>query len=321
MLKHSMESIQLKICMVVPLPPPYGGIANWYSLISKYVSEKKNIVFIPLNNASKSQRKKKSGVRPLFDRIVISGFELFSIRNAFYEIVREFNPDVVHITTSGQLAIIRDIVLLRYAKRKGIPSVYHIRFGRVQDISKRDTIEWRMLKYAVSKADITIAIDRATELSLVSECRNADIRYIPNPFDIRIIENIRSSSSKRKRIVFIGWVIKTKGIEELLEAWDNLNEVSRHYSLEIIGPGEKNYITELNNKYFCNNVEFIGELNHDDVLNRLSVAKALILPSYTEGFPNSVLEAMALRIPVIATSVGAIPEMLADDCGFLIEPK
>lgn len=68
-------------------------------------------------------------------------------------------------------------------------------------------------------------------------------------------------------------------------------------------------------------VNFLGEKSNEEALRYISESQIFILPSYTEGFPNVVLEAMALKTPVIATTVGAIPEMLSDNCGILIEPK
>ena len=60
---------------------------------------------------------------------------------------------------------------------------------------------------------------------------------------------------------------------------------------------------------------------HDNVVEMMTTSEIFILPSYTEGCPNVVLEAMGYRVPVIASSVGAIPELLEDDCGCLIPPQ
>ena len=56
-------------------------------------------------------------------------------------------------------------------------------------------------------------------------------------------------------------------------------------------------------------------------MEAVAESEVFILPSYSEGFPNAVVEAMALKKPVIASAVGAIPEMLEGDCGILIEPR
>ena len=56
-------------------------------------------------------------------------------------------------------------------------------------------------------------------------------------------------------------------------------------------------------------------------MRRLATSSIAVLPSYTEGFPNFVLEAMSLGKPVVATAVGAIPEMVGDERGILIPPR
>ena len=56
-------------------------------------------------------------------------------------------------------------------------------------------------------------------------------------------------------------------------------------------------------------------------MERMAACDLLVLPSYTEGFPNVVLEAMALGKAIVATDVGAIPEMLEAKCGLLVKPK
>lgn len=309
----------IKVCMVAPVPPPYGGIANWYNLIMRYSAEKELPVdYSTINIAPK---KRSTDGRNLFDRIFVSGIEMMKKRNELKRVIKDFQPQVIHITTSGQLALIRDIVFLKLAKRNKIPTVYHIRFGRVQEIAEKNTLEWQLIKRAIGHSNITIAIDKTTEQVLRLKCKASRICYIPNPFDISTIKNISKDQKSSNSIVFIGWVVKTKGVEELLEAWDMLSDIHDKYTLSIVGPAENEYVCELKEKYQCEKVEFVGELKHEDALVTLSKANLFILPSYTEGFPNSVLEAMAVGTPIIATRVGAIPEMLSDQCGMLIDSK
>lgn len=68
-------------------------------------------------------------------------------------------------------------------------------------------------------------------------------------------------------------------------------------------------------------MHFYGEIRHSEAIKLLSETSIFILPSYTEGFPNVILEAMALGKCIIATDVGAIPDILSDGAGIIIKPK
>ena len=115
----------------------------------------------------------------------------------------------------------------------------------------------------------------------------------------------------RGRVVFVGHVVKTKGVCELVEACSRLRSLKE---LVIVGPcGEEM------KKHLCSMAQerdngewlfFKGEIPREKVFDELKQAVCLCLPSYTEGFPYVVMEAMALRVPVVATNVGAIDDML-----------
>lgn len=307
----------MKICMVVPVPPPYGGIANWTKLMDEYV---KGVDRVELSFVNTAPKKRSMEGRTLWDRVVVQGLEMFKMNKQLKRMLRAEKHDAVHMTTSGQLATFRDILMLKTAKKMGVPTVYHTRFGRIPEISQNNTGEWKRLKKAMGLASKVMVIDTKTLEAVKKYAPEANVCYVPNPFDMNKMANVKTTEELKKEVVFVGWVIKAKGVEELLCAWQNIAEKYSDWTLRIVGPYNEDYKKELEEKYSCKNVIFDGEKPHDEAMNLVSQASVFTLPSYTEGFPNAVLEAMALDTPVVATSVGAIPDMLCG-CGIVVEPQ
>lgn len=313
-----MGKRNLKIAMVASFPPPYGGISNWALIVEKYGSDR-DVDFININTTPVSR-----GLdgRTLYDRIVRQGMIMLKRRRELSSYINKEEMDAIHIATSGQLATIRDIMMLQLAKKRGIPTVYHLHFGRVAEIAKNKTKEWKLIKKAITLSEITVAIDEDTFRTIQEYIPSAVVEYIPNPFDMSKLEGISLNLIERKKIItYVGWVVNTKGIEELLDAWSEIRQQYPEYILNIVGPFKEEYKAELEKEFDVTGVNFMGEKSNEEALRYISESQIFILPSYTEGFPNVVLEAMALKTPVIATTVGAIPEMLSDNCGILIEPK
>jgi glycosyltransferase involved in cell wall biosynthesis len=170
----------------------------------------------------------------------------------------------------------------------------------------------------ISMARCVIAIDPATEESVKHRFPNIWILRIPNGVDLRELPASESPSSSRTAL-FLGWVIPKKGVEELVEAWANLKP--KGWRCVIAGPGSDKYREELRQRFHPDGLEFIPEQPHDNAMRLMAAADVFVLPSHTEGFPNVIIEAMAMGKPIIATQVGAIPEMLSDNCGVLIPPR
>jgi glycosyltransferase involved in cell wall biosynthesis len=310
-----MKAKMLKICFVVPIPPPYGGIANWTKLMCNYITNVRADVELSIINVAPKTRQTEG--RNLWDRVVNSGFRMIKQYRELNRIIRNSRPDVIHVTTSGRLAVIRDILLLKTAKKKGVPTVYHIRFGRIKEIAQKNTREWKLISKAMLLATEVMAIDNTTYKAIKKYIPTVNVVCVPNPIDISNLPEPVTSSSKT--IMFLGWVIKTKGIEELLLAWEKVYKENDDWRLRIVGPAKDEYLDYLKSHYSFEGVIYEGEKSHNEAMDLLNSSEIFILPSYTEGFPNSILEAMALSKPIIATRVGAIPDMLADNCGVLID--
>lgn len=307
---------KLRLCLAAPVPPPYGGIGNWVLLMKKHIGTRGDID-IDIINTAPTQRSIDG--RSLWDRVIVQGLLIFSKNKELKDVIRKNKPDVIHITTSGQLAIIRDIILLLTAKRKKVSSVYHIRFGRIKEISDKNSIEWRMISKAMLLASEVIAIDKTTYEAVRGKLPSVKLSYIPNPIDVSNLPEPKRNNNNT--ILFLGWVVKTKGIEELLAAWKHVRQEHEDWKLMIVGPCNEKYLTYLKTNYSLEGVEFTGEKDHESAIELLNNSGVFILPSYTEGFPNVVLEAMALAKPIIASRVGAIPDMLSEDCGLLINER
>ena len=90
--------------------------------------------------------------------------------------------------------------------------------------------------------------------------------------------------------------------------------IPENLKLRLIGPIDENIKSKLisfsKNKHNGSWLNFDGVKSKSEILKIMQESNALILPSYTEGFPNVVLEAMACGCPILASNVGAIPEMI-----------
>lgn len=105
----------LKICFIVPVPPPYGGIANWTQLMCNYITNVRTDVELSVINIAPKTRRTEG--RNLWNRIVDSGLDMLKQFRELNKVIKNKCPDVIHITTSGQFAVIRDILLLKAAER------------------------------------------------------------------------------------------------------------------------------------------------------------------------------------------------------------
>lgn len=314
--EHQYPSIEFKVCLVSPLPPPHGGIAHWTELIHRFARISGKVTFIQVDTAPRWR-----AINDIMLVKRIPGGALQFIRDyILFLVALQKKPNLIHLTTSGSLAAFRDLAMCITARLWRIPLVYHIRFGRVPEIAAANTFEWRMLAKVMQLTHVVMAITPDTAETIRQYLPDTHVEYTPNPIDLSELPTLIVEEEQDRNIaLFLGWVIPTKGVEELVQAWAELAPPG--WELLLVGPGEVAYQTDLLLRYNPRNLRFVGELTHIDAMQILAKSDLFVLPSYTEGFPNVVLEAMALGKPIIATTVGAINEMLSDGCGLLINPR
>ncbi len=128
--------------------------------------------------------------------------------------------------------------------------------------------------------------------------------------------------SERDNIVgYVGRFSEEKGIRNLLAAIQILSKSKEDMKFVLIGDGEmrQEIVHLLKHRRLTDRVTVTAWVPHEDLPRHLNTLKLLVLPSYTEGLPNIMLEAMACGVPVLATPVGAIPSEIQDrETGFLM---
>jgi glycosyltransferase involved in cell wall biosynthesis len=122
-------------------------------------------------------------------------------------------------------------------------------------------------------------------------------------------------------VLYLGWVIRDKGVFELVEAFLKLSDLD--IELWVAGDGDDLLaLKQQADSFNLKNIRFFGWVFNDQKMELLKKADIFVLPSYFEGLPNALLEAMASGIPVIASNVGGIPDLIQNGKnGFLAEPR
>jgi glycosyltransferase involved in cell wall biosynthesis len=305
----------IRICIVSPFPPPHGGIAQWANIIHDSIQHTDEISLIQINTTPYWRDVDDFSI---WKRMIGGAIQLCKDYFVFLKSLLK-QPHVIHLASSASLAVIRDLIICSTAKLLQIPVVYHLHFGRVPQIANTNTLEWRILALNLRLASVVISITPQTFETIVRYLPNTRVEYIPNPVcSFHEIQPVKIIPIKNQ-ILFLGWVIPTKGISELVQVWSEIN--SKDWELLIVGPGKVAYQTELINQYKPSNIKFVGEVQHIQAMQLVIQSDIFVLPSHTEGFPNVILEAMICGKPIIATSVGAIPDMLSPNCGLLIETQ
>lgn len=130
-----------------------------------------------------------------------------------------------------------------------------------------------------------------------------------------------SRKDRPVRLLFVGWLERDKGVFELIEACSRLAD-SRPFSLEIVGDGfaAESVRERLVERGLSDRVVCSGWLDTDGVERALRDADVFVLPSWSEGLPNAMIEAAAAGLALVVSSVGAVPDVMHDGFDALIVP-
>ncbi len=132
--------------------------------------------------------------------------------------------------------------------------------------------------------------------------------------------NVRRGG-KRLKVLFMGWITKNKGVFDLVELAASMGKEAPDFYLAGDGDAYEQLQKQIRNAGLQERVHLTGWLDFSEKLKYLQMADVFILPSYRDGYPNALLEAMASGLACIASDTGGIPDMMLNGkTGLLVQP-
>ncbi|MCP6718831.1 MAG: glycosyltransferase family 4 protein [Patescibacteria group bacterium] len=304
--------------------PVIGGLETWTQNIAERLSDKADIFIV---TGKVKDKPNKENLR----EVDISRTSLYSLRDLSYS-----SP--LYILTALPFIFLKSLFLIKKEKInichcQGFLSSFlgYLLFNltktpyvvTVQRLEKNSFL--RKLVYRNAKT--CIAASSAIKDYFI-EIGSKDIVVIPNGIDLRRFSNLDRKENRAKlgldnkfTIMTIARLEKVKGIRYLIQS---LPLLDINYQLLIVGDGsERESLENMVKKLGLDNkVEFLGQIQNEKIPDYLIVADCSILPSLKEGFGIVILEAIASKVPVVATRVGGILDIIEDEkTGLLVESK
>ncbi len=279
---------------------PKGGIAQVLKSYDTYIFDRFRFV---ANSDGKGGK-----LRKLFTAAI-------ALVKTVWQLVFDRKIAIVHIHTSSYRSFDRSAWFVRVAKLFGKKVVLHIHSGRFKNY------------YATRPRFVSRVLNHCDCIIVLSESWRAFVQGVTECQNIRILENIidepiRLETDRNEQVfklLFLGLITRQKGIFDLLEMLsEHREEFEGRLRLYVGGNGEVDILNRMIEELHLQEiVEYDGWVSGDKKIELFNLVDAYILPSYAEGLPVSIMEAMSYGLPVLSTPVGGIPEVVSSDNGVL----
>jgi len=324
----------MKILMLTDYFFPHisGGVEKVVLELSKnLVNSGYEVCVLTLNTTNSEQDEKIQGIRVVrvkaYDLTKLFGLQsAFSISLFFHakKLIKEFHPDIIHLHNRFFFTTFIGIFLRKHFQ---LPTLVTLHTGPIDYIGGIKgyfikKLEKFMIRLINNNSSLVTAVgktvkDNAIRLGITSN----KCRIISNGVNISHFKVLRSNEKKPLKIIFIGRLISNKGPQILVESAKTIIKKFSDIQFLIVGDGPLRRSLE----QYCekNNlstyIKFLGQ--KEDIREILKEGDLYVRPSYADGFPLGVLEAMAAELPVLAAKNSGTMEIIQHGkTGYLVNP-
>ena len=286
------------LIMVGPHVENHGGISTVLKTwCDAGVLKDKHIKYIP-TTSPKAIFKSISFIRAIFRFILNCSNNCFG----------------VYIHTASHNSFYRKAFFILIGKIFDKPIILHIHSSYFyQFINKSKKLKRNVIFFILARVSVVIVLTHEMQSEMSSILAGKKIYVIRNGIDFKKIKNKFNFIRKQNFILYLGRYTKEKGIYDLIDAIKIVINKGYDLTLNLYGENEKQKIVNYVKKMKLESKILINDWI--DGKKKISVfyqSSFIVLPSYTEGIPNVIIEAMATQTPIISTEVGGLKEILVD---------
>ena len=313
-----------RVLLAGHLAPPMGGIATFcQALLDSTLTDLVDLRFV---QTSSRRRALASSGKATSLNIV----EALRDWGRFFRACLVHRPDIAHICSAVGVSFLKNSLCVLFARVMARRVVLHphCSFDRLY----AGPPFWKWYCDRVFRLSSDVVVLSKEWLALRDRLPGMKIHYLPNAIDIRPYQRVVSrrtrADSRQVRLLYMGHLGEVKGTGDLLEAFKALAPGEYSFDLELVGdilPGEDEARFAAAAGEAAGpgkTVRLVPPVSGEDKLACFERADIFVFPSHYEGMPMAVLEAMAAGLPVVATAVGGIPELVEDGVnGVLVPPR
>lgn len=230
---------------------------------------------------------------------------------------------ILHVHGASHGSFWRKRVFMRLARVFSVPVIFHLHGGEFRQFvdERLDTVSRQKVVDTLGACCLIFCLNQEVASWLAALIPNVPVQVMPNPIDLSGYSN--SNAAREPMVLFLGRLEREKGVFDLLEAVAKIAERVPGIRLVLCGAGSARQALQrlAEQRGIGALVAFPGWVDGQAKADLLQRAGVFVLPSFAEGMPMAVLEAMAAATPVVASRVGAVAEMLEGGAsGFVVEP-
>jgi len=312
----------MKILLAAHTGYPWGGVSlRYHDLLNSNLRNSVELCFFETS----PNKKRFSGTGIININNILSGvITLFK----FAKIIWSTNVDIVHIASAQGASYFKHSLLLLISKAMGKKVILAPHCSLTAFLPKESTLIRRFIINSLNRCNGLLVLS-SEWLVLSRELSHTAVRLLPNAINLSPLLKIdrpRIDGKRSVRFLYLGHMGRMKGTFDLIEAAWMLSKRGCDFVFDLYGEelreGDIQNLVDLVNAYGIDRMVHI----HPPVFDQQKIrvirdADVYVLPSYTEGMPISIIEAMAAGLPVIATNVGGIPDLIHDrENGLLVSP-